>query len=512
MHRGAGAAGARQRRFLIVYRQATISLAGLAIEWVVPLASLVAAGVGPIIDFQRQRLGGALAQQIENGGVEREQLSKGLTASQCSEAISGEWAAMPDFDLHPGLTAAGFRKMEAKEDLIDAIRHARRVIRIWEEVRDLLRSEDITVSGRLTLKQDNGQRVVVWRGVAKISKQFQVPTLLLDATLPEKPVLQVYHPQVEVVADIRVALPAAVRIQQVLRSPTSSRKLDDEAHLGSIRRYILRRWLETGRGSTLVICQQKVENWLSQCDLPKSITLAHYNNVAGLDDFKDVRLKILIGRTAPGPQAMEALAAALSGSVSAPPAEAATPGGFVWYDRVQHGIRLRDGRGIRTTGDQHPDPFVEAVRWQVHEGELMQAFGRARPVNRDDARPLDIDLLFDTCLPIAVDEVMMWRTPNLLIETAAAEGVMLTSPVDMMKLWPELWAHEKAAYRTLQDGVPTLAGFEEVAYRLKGPKMKQRLGYFDQTVIADPKGWLTSRLGPLAYFEIIKPGEKNEAV
>jgi hypothetical protein len=31
-HLGAGAAGARQRRLLIVYRQATISLAGLAID------------------------------------------------------------------------------------------------------------------------------------------------------------------------------------------------------------------------------------------------------------------------------------------------------------------------------------------------------------------------------------------------------------------------------------------------------------------------------------------------
>src|SRR5580658_7783609 len=29
------------------------------------------------------------------------------------------------------------------------------------------------------------QRVIEWKGVEQISKQFQVPTLLLDATLPE---------------------------------------------------------------------------------------------------------------------------------------------------------------------------------------------------------------------------------------------------------------------------------------------------------------------------------------
>ena len=159
-----------------------------------------------------------------------------------------------------------------------------------------------------------------------------------------------------------------------------------------------------------MICQQKVEDWLRQCGLPANITLAHYNDIAGLDDFKAVRLAMLIGRTAPGPRAMEALAAALSGRQ---PIEAtAGPGGFVWYERVTRGIRLRDGRGIKTSGDQHPDPFVEMIRWQVHEGELMQALGRARGVNRTAATPLDIDLLFDTCLPVTVDEVVQWQPPS----------------------------------------------------------------------------------------------------
>ena len=158
------------------------------------------------------------------------------------------------------------------QDLIDAVQHARRVIRVWEEVRDLLRNGDIAVSGRLTLKQSNGQRVVEWRGVAKISKQFQVPTLLLDATLPEKPVLQVYHPQVEIVADIRVALPSAVKVRQVLRCADVLPQAQRDEHLDSVRRYILQRWFETGREPTLVICQQKVEESLRQCGLPANIT------------------------------------------------------------------------------------------------------------------------------------------------------------------------------------------------------------------------------------------------
>ena len=49
----------------------------------------------------------------------------------------------------------------------------------------------------------------------------------------------------------------------------------------------------------------------------------------------------------------------------------------------------------------------------------MQALGRARGVNRTRETPLDIDLLFDTCLPITVDEVVIWQPPSLLIATAA---------------------------------------------------------------------------------------------
>ena len=48
----------------------------------------------------------------------------------------------------------------------------------------------------------------------------------------------------------------------------------------------------------------------------------------------------------------------------------------------------------------------------------------------------------------------------------------------MVKLWPELWPNEKAAYRTIKQGVPELPGFEPVEYQLAGAKMKRRDGFF----------------------------------
>jgi hypothetical protein len=74
---------------------------------------------------------------------------------------------------------------------------------------------------------------------------------------------------------------------------------------------------------------------------------------------------------------------------------------------------------------------------------------------------------------------------------------MLTSPVDLVKLWPGLWRNKSAADRTIVRGVPNLPGFERMAYQLDGPKMKQRTGYFDRRLSPDPLAWLTARLGPL---------------
>jgi hypothetical protein len=433
----------------------------------------------------RHKLATALRNHPNNGGVDRKYLdAQFLDGTRCSNALALEWARVPELPLEPGMSDIKIAALANNHALIDSIEHARRMIRVWGAVRELLNNADIEVSGRLTLKQGNGQRIIEWRGISNISKQFTLPTLLLDATLPALPILQVYHPRADIVADIKVALPACVRVRQLLGTPTSSRKLDCKKRLAEIRRYILARYLELGCPRTLVICQQKVEDCLNTCGLPKNIIVEHYNNITGRDEFKDVRLMLLIGRTAPGPQAMEALTAALTGKRAT--RATARGNGFRWYDEVKRGIRLRNGSGVATWADQHPDPDVEAIRWQIHEAELVQAFGRARAINRTATTPLDAELLFDTCLPIEVDKVERWKPPSLLIETAI-EGVMLSAPCDLVKRWPHLWPNRKAATRTLNAGVPMLPGFEQVEYQLVGPKMNKRIGYFNLDLIPDPR-------------------------
>jgi len=439
----------------------------------------------------REGLGKALRQQESN--VERRHLEL-LTPEHCAEGIRLEWklvkALMHKLALEPG------RKAKIKPKDIKDIREARLIIKIWEEVRRLLNDPATTVSGRLRLKQDDkGRRCVAWRGVEPIKPQFWVPTLQLDATLPDQSVLEIYHPQVEVVGDIKVAMPPHVHVRQVLRAPTTSGKLDNKKHLEEIRRYIMQRWIETGRQRTLVIGQMKVEEWLGSSELPSDIHVGHFNSITGLDAYRDVRLLILAGRTAPPPFAIECQAAVLTGRMPTTRCPS-NQWGFTWYPQPIRGIRLRNGRGVETKCDEHPDAFVESVRWLIHEAELIQGIGRARGIHRKPDEPLDIDLLFNTCLPITVDEVVPWRAPSLLVEIAEL-GVVLTAPVDLVKLWKKLWPDVKAAYRTVQEGVPVLPGFSPITYQRAGPKMKKRTGFFDQTLIPDPMGWLQEHLGPL---------------
>jgi putative DNA primase/helicase len=263
-----------------------------------------------------------------------------------------------------------------------------------------------------------------------------------------------------------------------------------------------------------VICQEKYQDWLRPWLRKKgipdqgagSIRVEHYNAISGLDQFRDVRLEILIGRIIPGPQVVEEYAGALSGV-----APQQLPHGE-WYRQVVRGIRLPDGSGIAVQCDEHPDPFCEKIRFQLCEAEMIQALGRARGINRTADDPLDIDIVADVCLPITVNEVFHWATqePSALFE-AAVDGAVLLSRTDMMKAYEgkAIWENVAAAKRTFaelrQERIQAafrklVAGWQAVTYQMPGSRQKLRYGYFDRVLIPDPRAWLEARLGPVASY------------
>src|SRR5262249_44583022 len=129
------------------------------------------------LSHYRYRLASALRAQPNNGGVEGKYLDANhLDGTTCSYALGLEWnrytADVNKPGQCPGMSDATLAALAANHALIDRIQHARRVIQIWQATKEFLNRADIDVSGRLTLKQDNGLRTVEWRGISPISKQF----------------------------------------------------------------------------------------------------------------------------------------------------------------------------------------------------------------------------------------------------------------------------------------------------------------------------------------------------
>jgi hypothetical protein len=465
------------------------------------------------LEIFRQLLVDSLRKQAKLGGVPKQNVHTGLSARNITKAIQLEWAQKgKQRVMWPGMSA---KERAAAVKVGTNVRHIRTLDRVWRTLRELVEHESDLVSGRLylaTKKTDDGVvKVVKTRGIHEIAGQYDdARFFLMDATLPAKVILEKWRPDVTVVGEIEVPAPH-MRVRQVLGAPITLKKLAGPRNLAAMRRYILKRWVETGRGQTLVVCQKDIEPALKS-GLPAAIHVEHFNNVEGLDRYKDVQLLITIGRTQPKTMDVEADAGALSGVEPVKAGMKVTRS--TWYDRVTRGVRMREGKGVAVTTDQHPDELAEAIRWQACEAGLMQAIGRGRGVNRTAANPLDVDVLADVVLPLIIDEVQEWTTPGLEIEPLAA-GVWLESPADMARAWPGVWATAKAARDWLNlksvdfpliidsiKGDSTLFPLLRFRYQPAGVKQRWRLAWVDPAVVPDARAWLEARLGPLAGYEV----------
>jgi hypothetical protein len=471
-------------------------------------------------------------------------VGQALHPEDCTEAIRKEWAIFGRLVITPGMTEA---EIEALKDIIPDCVRARRMVGVWGALREMLEREDIRVSGRLILARKDGKTILRVRGVRPVLDARRVPTMLLDATLPSKAILEKFYPQVEVVSDVEVRMPH-IHVRQVVNAPVSQNKLwgteqePSKGHnLHAIRRYILRRWLEIDgprlwresrpRRPMVVICQKEVRLWLENAPtdhrwygkvphpgvaLPEGMALEHFNAIAGLDDHKGVRLLVTIGRTLPPPAAVEAIAGALTGAQ--PALEAPTGRG---YGRVPRAVRLADDRGVLVENcDEHVDAVAEAVRYQICEAELVQAIGRGREVNRTAETPLDIDIVADVVLPITVDEVVPWEEPSELVEMLARDAIALTAQGDMARAWPSVWENTEAARYALKKlGIKVRAGgvpIEQVGKSLLGIFLIGKfplaifvyrravagahlaVALFDPSQLPNPGVWIKEKCGELA--------------
>jgi hypothetical protein len=98
--------------------------------------------------------------------------------------------------------------------------------------------------------------------------------------------------------------------------------------------------------------------------------LRHYNDVSGIDRYRNASSILQIGRIQPSPESVEAIAGALTGTEPAnriPPPAPGMPRN--WFKSVPRAIRMKDGTGgvLVERCDLHPDPLCEAACFSARE-------------------------------------------------------------------------------------------------------------------------------------------------
>jgi hypothetical protein len=500
---------------------------------VMPVPDGDALGDGAFLKEQRRLLRLALADEPD-GPVRREALAATTfnpkTAEECRRT---EWK----------------RKVEGgpwQE------RHANRTIKpmveLWRAIGRLTAPDGPDRSGCIELTRNKDDvRVLKITGIASIGPDWRVLTLLIDALL-EPDLVRRFWPSVRVLPEIEIETPFMTVRQTTDRAFSKSmlqpfgipetakgQKRKDleqeqkrrEKNRRKLKACILRMDRNAG-GPTLVVGNKAV---IEAMALPPHVHVAWFNAVAGRDTWtdasgdairgEDLRTIIVVGRPQPQPIEAERQAAALTG------AAVERIKGYYPDTPVERLVRV-GGEVMAVAGDaeRHPDQTVELMRRIIAVGEIMQAIGRGRGVNRTAANPLDVFVLSDVVLPIPVDEfipneaVMNPTTTELML---AEGGIAFASAADAAKAYPDLWPSAGAARIDFHRDADRAVGpnsvtspyrkyligkcnadperrLIRVTYQRVGPKLKRQTALIDTGQITDARAELERRLGPLSFF------------
>jgi putative DNA primase/helicase len=488
-------------------------------------------------DLRRQLV--AALDVMPDGPVQRAALQGcSLTVSSAAEGRGLEWERKSDL-LHPGQSRAERRKaMEALEEN----RTVARCAMTWGALGALLAPGGPAASGWVALDleqtRDGPARVLHLKGRQDVADGWKVPTLLLDALLPVE-LVRPFWPDVQLVADVKAAMPHQhiYQVRDKAFAKSMLTPLGEEAaksdpqeaqrrmnRLLDLRALLVREARQWAPGRVLVVVQKDVEKALRELGgMPNNMDLAHHNNVAGRDEWKDVACLVVVGRTLPSPAAVERIAEALTGEAM-PPLEG-------WYERADAVREMADGSTVQADADRHPHPIAEMIRWHIAEGQVVQIIGRPRGVRRTEANPVHVLALTDMPLPMPVAGLLDAADldPGPADYMLAAGGVVLENARHAAVAYPSLWPSHQAAAKALERGrsrtfpyykssigeCPTPRadgdGLVEVAYQVAGAGQKSAKAWADLVLCPDPGAFLMARLGRLAWCKVgdITPPDPN---
>jgi len=382
--------------------------------------------------------------QLHRSGFERE----GLTADSLGEMRALEWRTKPTIDLSGCRDRGGI--MEAIKGLGGQGFTPLRAMLATQLEAFLLRRDTRCVGLELDLIAETGRGQgtapavkMAWRSDFK-SWCIDVPKLLLDATTAPE-LVQVWCPKLEV-TDIEVSTPHQ-HVTQVFGKEFGRAWFKTESNVRAIADLVTSELARTA-GDVLVITQKEPRDLVEAMllarfngALPDRLHMAHHGNLTGIDRWRDVATILVVGRPTPNRLTGERNAEVIRGGAVAPVANADDS----WWPQAEAGLRMADGTGQRVETSRHPDPLVEAARWTIAEGAVIQAIGRARGVRRTENNPVRVVLLGNLPLPLTVTEAVTWETfkPSR-VEVAIAEAAMAgqalpLAKADLAAVRPDIW-------------------------------------------------------------------------
>jgi hypothetical protein len=480
--------------------------------------------------LELRRLMAAALEAMGEGGLTRAGFEAlGITAAAAEEWRGLEWMTAPAPGLDKGMDrdAIAERLREAAGSGFN--RHRPRLAKF---VAALLAGTDArSVNARLIPDADLGRGQGTGPAVRFAWRQdfsewvAAAPKLILDATTHPEVVRQ-WLPRVEVV-DIEVQAPQQ-RVRQVADREFGRAFFTQNArNVGRLADLVTVELAEAGDGEVLVIAQQAVEEALADelrrrvaddrlpdggTGMPARLHLAHHGAITGLDRFGQVARIVVVGRPAMNRRDGERLAEVMQGRA----AEVAAEEDSQW-PTVVGGIRMADGTGHAVRQPRHPDSQVEALRWSVTEGAVLQAIGRGRGVRR----AVQVTLLAALALPLTVAEVLTWdeaapdRLTLALAEAAINGRALPLAPADLAMARSDLFPTAKAVERYCSERgrtPQTLIG--DTYKRLGGPSPHIQARYRKPTARSwslalvppiDGRAALEALIGPLSAFEFIPP-------
>ena len=332
----------------------------------------------------------------------------------------------------------------------------------------------------------------------------RTPTLHIDATV-DMALLRCRVPHAELVGEIDAASPH-MRVVQYPERAFGKLVLRNQRLLFKVWDWCVAYAARAGGDWGIVLPLEAEVTIPTQREVPGFIRLHHFGALRGIDELRDVRGLIVVGRPMESPGKVELMAGALSGREVEAVAD--------WYPAAVMQLRARDGTVASVEADRHPDPLADAVRASITEHELLQAVGRCRGLNRSADDPVEVVLLTNVPVPgLVVDELRQWEGPTIDDEIFAKFGIAIESAGDAAKIAGLSRDAVKKARGRLGTFSYKYYSYENVpnlclaSYQLRGPGRSRRLAVYDRRRIADCREWLTGKLGPLAYFAEGEAGE-----